>query len=299
MIKVVVTGCAGFIGSHVTELLLLNDFKVIGIDNLSTGFAQNIRIVEKSVGGKAENFKFFEVDICKPAQITNLFEDVTYCFHLAALGSVPRSIKYPLNTNHANVSGTLSVLNACITNKVKKIIFSSSSSVYGMSSPYAISKRCGEEYVRVFKKCYDLYYTILRYFNVYGPRQSPNGDYAAVIPKWISKAKSGDPIEIYGDGAQTRHFTFVTDEARANLLAAIKETEGNHTIDIAHKDSASLLDIIEIIEERAPFKEKLFKEHRKGDVKSSRATVGYVESMIGFAAKVDLKTGIGIVMDML
>ncbi len=229
MSKVIVTGGAGFIGSHIAQELAGRDYQVIIIDNLSTGRLSNI---ESVLGMK--NIVFVRGSIVNLPLLRKLFSGVDYVFHQAAVPSVPRSIKNPRASHVANTTGTLNVLLAARDNGVKKVVFASSSSVYGDTptlpkvedmtpnpeSPYAVSKLAAEYYCQVFQKIYGLNTVCLRYFNVYGPRQDPNSPYAAVIPLFINSAMAGKSLVIFGNGEQSRDFTFVRDVVKANILAA-------------------------------------------------------------------------------
>lgn len=264
-----VTGCAGFIGSHLIETLLKLNQKVVGMDNFATGHRRNLNLVRKAVGEKAwRRFHFIKGDIRKladcyrtfglkppcpspstqyqalstPHQKLKVFNrrlKVDIVLHQAALGSVPRSIKDPLRTHDVNVTGFGNMLVAARDAGVKRFVYASSSSVYGDSkelpkredrignqlSPYAVSKYANELYAWVFGKCYGLETIGLRYFNVFGPRQDPNGPYAAVIPRWIAALKKGEPVLIYGDGKRSRDFCYVGNAVQANLLAGLTKNK--------------------------------------------------------------------------
>jgi len=255
-----VTGCAGFIGSHLIETLLNLNQKVVGLDNFATGHRKNMNIVRKSVGEKAwRRFYFIKGDIRKPKDCSKAFgirrpslasrskdsinrrkkSKIDIVLHQAALGSVPRSIKDPLSTHEVNVTGFVNMLIATRDAGVRRFVYASSSSVYGDSpvlpkredrigrqlSPYAVSKYANELYAGVFAKCYGLETIGLRYFNVFGPRQDPNGPYAAVIPRWIAAIKKDQPVHIYGDGKTSRDFCYVDNVVQANLLAGLTKNK--------------------------------------------------------------------------
>jgi len=264
-----VTGCAGFIGSHLTETLLKLNQNVVGLDNFATGHRRNLELVRKEIGEKAwERFHFIRGDIRKLADCYRAFGlrprhpalrtqhplpstqhqkfktlnsrfKIDIVLHQAALGSVPRSIKDPLNTHEVNVTGFVNILMAARDAGVKRFVYASSSSVYGDStilpkredrighqlSPYAVSKYANELYAWVFGKCYGLETIGLRYFNVFGPRQDPEGPYAAVIPRWIAAVKKGKPVLIYGDGKTSRDFCYVDNAIQANLLAGLTKNK--------------------------------------------------------------------------
>jgi UDP-N-acetylglucosamine 4-epimerase len=264
-----VTGCAGFIGSHLIETLLKLNQKVVGLDNFATGKRENLHLVRQAVGEKAwKRFHFIQGDIrrlkdCykafglnKPKVGSGRFavggglqvpadrpqhtaHSIDIVLHQAALGSVPRSIKDPLSTHEVNVTGFVNMLMATRDAGVKRFVYASSSSVYGDSkelpkveerignqlSPYAVSKYANELYAKVFGRCYGLETIGLRYFNVFGPRQDPNGPYAAVIPRWIAAIKKGEPVLIYGDGKTSRDFCYVDNAVQANLLAGLTKNK--------------------------------------------------------------------------
>ncbi len=237
--KIVVTGGAGFIGSNLVHALAKVDLnnEVVVIDNLSTGRIENIQ-------GLIDNKKieFIKSSITDLVLLQKIFRGVDFVFHQAAVASVPKSVEDPITTHNVNVTGTLNVLLAARENDVKRVVFSSSCAVYGNPSeeqlplkettlphplsPYAASKLMGEYYCNVFSEVYDLPTVCLRYFNVYGPRQDPNGEYAAVIPKFINRVKEDKPLTIYGDGKQTRDFVFVDDVVNANILLAESNLSG-------------------------------------------------------------------------
>ena len=230
--KVLVTGGAGFIGSHLVDRLLNLGHEVIVIDNLSSGKRENIRHHEGN-----GRFVFYEKDICD--NIDEFFEGVEVVFHVAAIPRVQYSIQYPVKTNDSNINGTLNVLEACKKNKVKRVVYSASSSAYGdqkelplietMSpnpmSPYALQKLVGEYYCKLYYLIHKIETVCLRYFNVFGPRQDPSGGYACLIPGSINRVLNSKSPEIYGDGEQTRDFTFVKDVVEANILAGFSENK--------------------------------------------------------------------------
>lgn len=233
-----VTGAAGFIGSHLVERLLKEGQRVVGFDNHSTGRKSNLEEVSHRVGEETWNsFEMIEGDLINAPAIGVACEGVDIILHQAALGSVPGSIENPMQTHESNVTGFVNVLEAARAAKVKRVVYASSSSVYGdcpelplkeesagrIFSPYAASKWINEVYARTYADCYGMELIGLRYFNVFGPRQDPNGAYAAVIPKWIQALVAGDQIVINGDGSNTRDFCSVIDVATANLLAGTVE----------------------------------------------------------------------------
>ena len=304
--KVIVTGGAGFIGSNLSERLSEKN-EVIIIDNFSTGKRENIENLIKK-----ENVRLIEGSISDLELLQNIFRGVDYVFHQAALPSVPRSIKNPVATNDANVNGTLNVLVAARDNGVRKVAYASSSSVYGDTevlpktesmipkplSPYAISKLTGEYYCTIFHNIYDLPTTSLRYFNVFGLRQDPDSDYAAVIPKFIAHVLNNQPLIIYGDGKQTRDFTFVGDVVEANILAAENKRSNGRTLNIAGGKRTTINNLSKIITNL--MEKDLKAEHtdpRPGDVRHSLADILKVEKLLGWKPKTDLEQGLRKTID--
>ncbi len=303
--KIVITGGCGFIGSNLTEELS-KDNEVIIIDDLSTGRITNI----KNLLGK-DNVKFIKGSITDLDLLQDIFKDIDYVFHQAAIPSVPRSVKNPLRTNNANINGTLNVLIAARDNHIRKLVYASSSSVYGDTptlpkkesitpsplSPYAITKLTGEYYCEVFSDIYKLPTVSLRYFNVYGPRQNPLSEYAAVIPRFIKKVLDDEPPIIYGDGEQTRDFTFVKDVVRANILAAESAKAGAFNIGSGRRVSLNRLArmIVDLAE-----KENLKPIHdkpRRGDVKHSLADISRARENLGYEPEYDLGKGLRETID--
>ena len=277
----VVTGGAGFIGSHLAEELAGRGYYVIILDNLSTGKLENIsHLIAK------DNAEFVHESITNLPLLQTLFQGAEYVFHQAALASVPRSIDNPLASNEANITGTLNVLLAARDNSVKKVIFASSSSAYGDTptlpkrenmtpnplSPYAVSKLASEYYCQAFSRVYGLHTVCLRYFNVYGPRQDPNSQYAAVIPLFIRRTSNGESPIILGDGEQTRDFTFVKDVVKANILMAQSNASG--MFNISRGESITINQLAKIIIELIGNKTKpVYQEPRPGDILHSVADI--------------------------
>ncbi|RYE53752.1 MAG: NAD-dependent epimerase/dehydratase family protein, partial [Sphingobacteriales bacterium] len=259
------TGVAGFIGSHILEALLEAGQKVIGIDNFFTGKFANIEEVrQRTEASKWQNFNFIEGDIRDYALLEKHSLGCDFVVHQAALGSVPLSIENPLLTHEVNDLGTLNVLRAAVSSNVKRVVFATSCAVYGDNpnlplgegsearplSPYAASKLCNEIYASTFSNSYGLSTVGLRYFNVYGPRQDPKGAYAAVIPKWINAGLDSESISIFGDGNQTRDFVYVKDIVSANINAALsKAIVGHKIINVASGLTISLNDLKKSISE--------------------------------------------------
>lgn len=299
--KVIITGGAGFIGSHIAKKLSIEN-QVTIIDNLSTGHIENINdIIDNN------SVNFIKGDINDLDLLKKISKNVDYIFHQAAIASVPFSIKDPIKTNKVNINGTLNVLTAAKENNVKKIVFASSSAIYGDSlelplrettrpnplSPYAITKLIGEYYCDLFFNLYGLQTVALRYFNVYGPRQDPNNEYAAVIPKFIIRVLNNQSPIIFGDGKQTRDFIFVEDVVSANILAAESKQIGVFNIASGEKISINDLaqSIIKITEkELVP----IYKEQRLGEIKDSVADISKSKNKMDFKPKYNLGDGLKI-----
>jgi UDP-glucose 4-epimerase len=296
--RIIITGGAGFIGSNLAYELA-NDNAIIIIDDLSTGRMENIAgLIDK------EGVTFVERSILDLHVLEELFDGVDFVFHQAAICSVPRSIENPLSTNEANITGTLNVLIAARDNKVKKVMFASSSSVYGDTptlpktedmvtnpqSPYALTKLVGEHYCRIFHQIYKLPTVCLRYFNVYGPRQNPSSQYAAVIPRFISKVSQDKSPIIYGDGDQTRDFTFVKDVIQANIIAA--ETNATGIFNVGTGNNTTINALAEsIIKFMGKDILPVYQEPRAGDVRDSLADISRARA-IGYAPQYNLKDGL-------
>jgi UDP-N-acetylglucosamine 4-epimerase len=301
-----VTGVAGFIGSNLLEALLKSDQRVRGLDNLSTGSRRNLEDVREKVGAERwQNFRMTEADICDWGACVDACTQVDYVLHQAALGSVPRSISNPIATNQSNVNGFVNMLWAAKEAGVKRFVFASSSSVYGDSpvlpkvegqignglSPYAVSKRANELYAEVFSRCYGMQTIGLRYFNVFGPRQDPDGPYAAVIPKWIGAMMHNEPVHINGDGETSRDFCYVSNAVQANLLAATTENIEaiNQVYNVAIGERTTLNQLFCELRDRlrpqfphlTQFK-PLYREFRAGDVRHSHADVSKARKLLGY-----------------
>jgi UDP-glucose 4-epimerase len=298
-----VTGGAGFIGANVVEALVASGeagLPVRVLDDLSNGLAANLEPFGDSV-------ELIEGDLRDEATVRRAVDGVEVVLHLGALGSVPRSIADPATSNAVNVDGTLNVLVAARDAGVRRVVFSSSSSVYGANptlpkredlptapiSPYAVSKQAGESYTRVFARVYDLETVCLRYFNVFGPRQRPDSPYAAVIPLFMRWAIEGKPLVIYGDGQQSRDFRFVTNVVRANLLAATAPDASGRVLNVACGRRYSLLDIVASLE--AAVGHPLERDHRPprpGDIKHSQADVSLAREILGYEVEVSFEDGL-------
>ena len=291
-IKILITGCAGFIGSNLTEFFLKKGISVRGLDNLSTGFEKNIddALSEASRENKNINFKFINGDIRNYNDCLKSTENIDVVLHQAALGSVQRSIERPLDANSSNIEGTINLLEASFKNKVKKFIYASSSSVYGDSkklpkvesmppnpkSIYAVTKLTAEYYCRLFYSLYGFKTVSLRYFNVFGKRQNPDSIYSAVIPIFLKKITSDESPVIYGDGNQTRDFTFIDNIVYANYLCVLSDNENiyGNFYNVACGRNISLNEIIDLLSKH--FKKEIkpiYTKERSGDVKHSLASI--------------------------
>jgi nucleoside-diphosphate-sugar epimerase len=295
-----VTGGAGFIGSHIVEALVGEGEHVRVVDDLSNGLAANLA----PFGSRVD---LVRGDIRDARLMDEVMRGVSHVLHLAALGSVARSVADPVTTNDVNVTGTLNVLRAARDAGVRRLVFSSSSSVYGENpalpkhedlvtmpiSPYAVSKLAGEQYTRVFARLHDIETVCLRYFNVFGPRQRPDSQYAAVIPLFMRWAREGAPLKVYGDGEQSRDFTYVTNVVRANLLAARVPGVSGRVFNIACGERFSLLDIVRSLEQACRRKlEVVHEPPRAGDVRHSLADVGAAREALGYASDVSFDEGL-------
>ncbi len=311
-----VTGAAGFIGSHLCQRLLELGQDVVGLDSLATGHLANIEDVKRSVGPEAAGrLRFLEGDIRDPSVCAAACAGADHVLHQAALGSVPRSIEDPLSSHEANVTGFLNMLLAARDAQVRRFVYASSSSVYGDHpdlpkvedqvgrplSPYATTKATNELYARNFCDLYGLEVCGLRYFNVFGPRQDPAGAYAAVIPRWIETIRSGESCRINGDGGTSRDFCYIDNTVQANLLAATAEGEGvtGQAYNVACEVRTSLNELYAMIrkevERISPGLETCDAEYgpeRAGDVRHSLADVSKAHRLLGYEPQVDVGTGL-------
>jgi UDP-N-acetylglucosamine 4-epimerase len=313
-----ITGVAGFIGSNLLEALLQLNQKVIGLDNFSTGHQCNLDDVQGLVSpAHWQNFSFRKADICNLADCHELCEGVDFVLHQAALGSVPRSVEDPINTNASNVTGFLNMLVAARNSKVKRFVYATSSSTYGDHSslpkvedqigrplsPYAVSKYVNEQYADVFSKTYALQCIGLRYFNVFGPRQDSEGAYAAVIPKWIDCMIKGDQVYINGDGETSRDFCYIDNVVQANLLAACTQNQEaiNQVYNIAVGRRATLNELYAQIKQNLigvyphlKDAEAIFRGPRIGDVMHSLASIDKARRLLGYEPTKDLGEGLAM-----
>ena len=299
----VVTGGAGFIGSHLTRALLARGAAVRVIDDFSNGKRENLRELQES---HPDALEIHELDIRDAKRLAPIIDGARTVYHQAAVPSVQRSIEDPLNSCTANVEGSLNVLLAARDAGVRKVVYASSSSVYGDTealpkheglpvnpmSPYAITKTAAEMLAKVFPDIYGLETVGLRYFNVFGPRQDPESQYAAVIPRFITRLLAGEPPIIYGDGEQTRDFTFIENVVSANLLAAESDAAGV-SVNIACGDRYSLNQLARALNEiLGTDLEPVYQEARKGDVRDSQADVSLAKKEIGFEPLVSFEDGL-------
>ncbi|MCK9526935.1 MAG: SDR family oxidoreductase [Limnochordia bacterium] len=305
-VKVLVIGGAGFIGSHLTEELLGMGYQVLVVDDLSTGNLANLKHL--SSDSNLEVLCFSVNDACR---LQEACKGASYVFHQAAIPSVPRSVADPVSTNYANITGTLNVLVAARDAGVKKVVYASSSSVYGDTptlpkkeamvpeplSPYAVSKLAGEHYCAAFTASYGLQTACLRYFNVYGPRQAADSAYAAVIPKFIQLIKQGKPPQIFGDGTQTRDFTFVKDVVRANILAS--QSLQNGAYNIGTGSSISLNELAHALLKMIGYAKinPVYSKPRPGDVAHSLADISKAEQAFGYRPLYTLSEGLKITVE--
>ncbi|MCL1875113.1 MAG: SDR family oxidoreductase [Synergistaceae bacterium] len=307
-----VTGAAGFIGSHITEHLLTNDQKVVALDNFSSGKERNIEQMINIAGEEAaQRFRLIRGDIQDFATCKEACKGIDFVLHHAALVSVPHSIKRPIETNSVNVTGFLNMLTASSENKVKRFIYASSSAVYGDDeqqpkiegqigiplSPYAATKNINEIYAAAFNHIYNLECIGLRYFNVFGSRQDPDGAYAAVIPSWFKALMKNESAIIYGDGENTRDFCYVKDVVKANICAAMtnnKRAFGN-VFNIGLGKQTSLNELFEILKGIAAPKSEARPQYaafREGDIRHSVAKIDSAVSVLGFKPEYSLQRGL-------
>lgn len=307
-----VTGAAGFIGSNLVEDLLSLGQTVIGLDNFSTGYRANLE--EALAANSGAGFRLIEGDIRDPAICRRACKGVDYVLHHAALGSVPWSIKDPIETNAVNVTGFLNMLIAARESGVERFVYASSSAVYGdcadhpqredkvgsALSPYAASKAANETYAHSFESCYGLQTIGLRYFNVFGKRQDPSGAYAAVIPRWIDNLLSGKPCEIFGDGETTRDFCYITNVVQANILSATAgESATRQVYNVASARSVSLNDLFTLLKGRLAAQHPSFAEaspdyqpFREGDIRFSSASIVKARQLLSFFPSHDVGQGL-------
>ncbi|NWK58639.1 Vi polysaccharide biosynthesis UDP-N-acetylglucosaminuronic acid C-4 epimerase TviC [Acinetobacter sp. SwsAc2] len=310
-----VTGVAGFIGSNLLETLLKSNQNVVGLDNFATGHQHNLDEVQSLVKPEQwANFKFYEGDIRNFEDCQTACVGVDYVLHQAALGSVPRSIADPITTNAANITGFLNMLTAARDAKVSSFTYAASSSTYGDHpalpkvednigkplSPYAVTKYVNELYAEVFARTYGFKAIGLRYFNVFGKRQDPNGAYAAVIPKWTAAMIAGGDVFINGDGETSRDFCFIENTVQANILAATTQNDEakNQVYNVAVGDRTTLNDLFNAIKAALSendviyMKEPVYRDFRAGDVRHSQASIEKIKSLLGYQPQFVIAQGI-------
>ena len=295
-----VTGGAGFIGSHIVERLLKDGMRVRVLDNLSTGRRENLAFA------RSGDVELIEGDLRDLAAVERAVQGVDVIYHQAAMRSVPRSVEDPLGANENNVTGTLHVLDAARRHGVKRVVYASSSSVYGSNpelpkredqhpapiSPYAVSKATGELYARVFTQLYGLETVGLRYFNVFGPRQDPKSEYAAVLPRFILWGLRGEPLEVHGDGSQSRDFTYIDNVVDANILAGQAPDASGEAFNVGCGERISLLDVITMLEGLiARPVQRRHTPSRGGDVPHTLADVSKAKRLMGYTPLVGFAEG--------
>lgn len=305
MRKFLVTGGAGFIGSNIALELIRRGHSVRILDNFSSGKRENLKDIEKDI-------ELIEGDIRSYHIVQQAVKGMDIVLHQAALPSVPRSIKDPITSNEVNVSGTLNILEASVSAKVKRVVYASSSSVYGDNpelpknesmlpnplSPYAVSKLSGEKYCKVFSRIYGLETISLRYFNVFGPNQDPTSQYSAVIPKFIYAISKGKQPVIYGDGKQSRDFTYVSNIIEANLLAATSKCDSGIVMNCACNDRITLNELVESINKifNKNIKPK-YEPARTGDIKHSFADINLAKKYINYSPKINFEKGLKLTVE--
>lgn len=317
-----ITGVAGFIGSNLLESLLKLNQKVVGLDNFATGYQHNMDQALADAGrplGESD-FRFIKGDICDQESCRVACSGVDYVLHQAALGSVPRSIENPVRTNQANIDGFLNMLVAARDAEVRRFVYAASSSTYGDHpdlpkiedkignplSPYAVTKVVNELYANVFARTYGFKTIGLRYFNIFGKRQDPNGAYAAVIPKWVSSLIAGEDVYINGDGETSRDFCYIDNAVQMNILAAMAEEQKavDQVYNVALNDRTSLTILFEMIQERLIERipalkrvEPTYRDFRAGDVRHSQADIGKAQRLLGYAPSHRIGAGLDAAMD--
>jgi UDP-N-acetylglucosamine/UDP-N-acetylgalactosamine 4-epimerase len=311
-----ITGVAGFIGSNLLEALLRLNQRVVGLDSFLTGYKQNLDEVQSSVLAEQwKNFSFIQGDIRDLAACRKACEGVEYVLHQAALGSVPRSMEDPIATNEHNLAGSLNMLVAARDARVKRFVYASSSSVYGDEpglpkredtignplSPYAVTKQVNETYADLFARVFGLATIGLRYFNVFGPRQDPNGPYAAVIPKWFAGLLGGKEVYINGDGETSRDFCYVENVVQANILAACHENRNalNRVYNIAFGERTTLNELFEFIRgicaqscPKANNVKPTYRDFLSGDIRHSLADINQARSLLGYSPEYSVGSGL-------
>jgi UDP-N-acetylglucosamine 4-epimerase len=320
-----ITGVAGFIGSNLLEKLLILNQKVVGLDNFDTGYQHNIdqaiQDANNATGNDLRgNFKFINGDIRELGDCKEACSGIDYVLHQAALGSVPRSIEDPINTNRANIDGFLNMLVASKDAYVKRFVYAASSSTYGDHpdlpkvednignplSPYAVTKVVNELYANVFAKTYGFQTIGLRYFNIFGKRQDPNGPYAAVIPKWVAAIINKEDVFINGDGETSRDFCYIDNTVQMNLLAATTDNDEatDQVYNVALNDRTSLNKLYQMIEEKLiqrtqglEKREPIYRDFRAGDVRHSQANIDKAQALLNYHPQYMISEGMDELMD--
>ncbi len=316
-----VTGVAGFIGSNLLETLLKNNQIVFGLDNFSTGHHHNLDQVKDRVNDSQwKNFTLIEGDIRNIDDCNNACNNIDYVLHQAALGSVPRSIEDPILTNDNNTSGFLNMLYAAYKNKITRFVYAASSSTYGDHpdlpkledkignplSPYAVTKLVNELYANVFARTYDFNCIGLRYFNIFGQRQDPNGAYAAVIPKWVASILANETVFINGDGETSRDFCYIDNTVQVNILAATTSNPDatNQVYNVALNAQTTLTELFHFIQDKLLTRidtlkksEPVYRDFRAGDVRHSRADISKAQKLLGYEPTHLIDQGLEEAMD--
>lgn len=316
-----ITGVAGFIGSNLLETLLKNNQLVLGVDNFSTGHQHNLDQVKSSVSsGQWDKFTLVKGDIRDKDICKDLCGDINYVLHQAALGSVPRSLEDPITTNENNISGFLNILTAAKDANVDRFVYAASSSTYGDHpdlpkvedktgnplSPYAVTKLVNELYAEVFAKCYNFKAIGLRYFNIFGRRQDPDGAYAAVIPKWVSNIINNETVYINGDGETSRDFCYIDNTVQANILAATTTNPDatNQVYNVALNQRTSLTELFYMIQSKLSARidtivnnEPVYRDFRAGDVRHSLADISKAQNLLGYSPTHVIDEGLEEAMD--
>jgi nucleoside-diphosphate-sugar epimerase len=295
-----VTGGAGFIGSHLVKRLLVEGHRVRVVDNLATGNRERLRNLER-------DFEFLEGDLADPAVCAAALAGIDFVMHQAAVPSVQRSVKNPVETNRANVTSTLNLLEGCRKRGVQRLVYASSSSAYGDTpvlpkredmppnplSPYALQKFVGERYCQLYFSLYAVETVSLRYFNVFGPSQDPHSEYSAVIPKFASRLRQGEPITVYGDGEQSRDFTYVDNVVEANLLALRAPRAAGAVVNVGCGERITLNRLIKNLEEILQVRATVeYQASRPGDVRDSLADISLAQQLLGYRPKVEVSEGL-------
>ena len=298
--KALITGGAGFIGSHIAERMVQRDDQVVIVDNLSSGNIDNLN-------GFIDKLTFVRGDVRDAEELAKLATGCDVIFHQAAIVSVPYSVEHPQETHDVNIQGTLNVLFAARTAGVRRVVFASSAAVYGEDaelpkvetmrpapcSPYGIEKMTGEYYCRVFSELYGVETVSLRYFNVFGPRQDPASPYSGVVSIFVDRSLRDEQPTIFGDGQQTRDFVFVDNVVAANLLAATRPGVGGQCFNVAYGHETTLLDVLHAIGDAVgTTPEPIFADPRVGDIRHSLADIGAARSGLGYDPKVDVQAGL-------